>query len=76
MTLETHSNMETFVLLSMNQDKTKRSSFLPGFRIGDYVYIRYRNQYGTVIDINGGLYMVRFGGGRVDSFSADQLEKG
>ena len=69
------TNLEAFALLSMNQGKPKRGTSQPSFQIGDYVYIRYRNQYGTVIDINGGLYMVRFGGGRVDSFSADQLKK-
>ena len=69
------TNLEAFALLSMNQGKPKRGTSQPSFQIGDYVYFRYRNQYGTVIDINGGLYMVRFGGGRVDSFSADQLKK-
>jgi len=39
------------------------------FRVGDHVRVRYRGQEGTVIDINGGLYMVSLSSGCVDSYS-------
>ena len=46
------------------------------FRVGDRVRVRYRGQEGTVIDINGDLYMVSMNGGaHVDSYYEDQLEK-
>lgn len=46
------------------------------FRVGDHVRVRYRGQDGTVIDINGGLYMVSLNdGGHVDSYTVNQLEK-
>lgn len=49
----------------------------PGkFRVGDHVRVRYRGQEGTIIDINGDLYMVSLkDGGYVDSYSESQLEK-
>ena len=45
------------------------------FRIGDHVRVRYRGQEGTVIDINGDLYMVSLSSGGIDSYSESQLEK-
>lgn len=46
------------------------------FRVGDHVRVRYRGQEGTIIDINGDLYMVSLNdGGYVDSYSESQLEK-
>lgn len=48
----------------------------PQFRIGDHVRVRYRGQEGTIVDINGGLFMVSLDdGASVDSYSASQLEK-
>lgn len=44
------------------------------FQIGDHVRVRYRGQEGTVIDINGSLYMVSMADGQVDSYSASDLE--
>ena len=45
------------------------------FRVGDHVKVRYRGQEGTVIDINGNLYMVSLKEGtHVDSYYEDQLE--
>ena len=46
------------------------------FRVGDHVRVRYRGQEGTVIDINGDLYMVSLSnGGYVDSYTESQLER-
>lgn len=46
------------------------------FQIGDHVRVRYRGQEGTIIDINGGLYMVSLeNGGHVDSYRESDLEK-
>ena len=46
------------------------------FRVGDRVRVRYRGQEGTVIDINGDLYMVSLNdGGYVDSYTENQLER-
>ena len=46
------------------------------FRVGDRVRVKYRGQEGTVIDINGDLYMVSMNGGaQVDSYYENQLEK-
>lgn len=48
----------------------------PRFRVGDHVRVRWRGQEGTIIDINGGLYMVSIDNGRsIDSFPASALEK-
>lgn len=48
----------------------------PRFRIGEHVRVRWRGQEGTIIDINGGLYMVSIDNGRiVDSFPESALEK-
>lgn len=48
----------------------------PRFRIGEHVRVRWRGQEGTIIDINGGLYMVSLDDGRtVDSFPESALEK-
>ena len=46
------------------------------YRIGDRVRVKYRSQEGTVIDINGDLYMVSLSDGRhVDSYYENQLER-
>lgn len=48
----------------------------PRFCIGEHVRVRWRGQEGTIIDINGGLYMVSLDDGRtVDSFPESDLEK-
>lgn len=48
----------------------------PQFRIGDHVRVRYRGQEGTIVDINGDLFMVSLDdGAHVDSYTASQLEK-
>ena len=48
----------------------------PRFRVGDHVRVRWRGQEGTIIDINGGLYMVSLDNGRtIDSFPESALEK-
>lgn len=46
------------------------------FQIGDHVRVKYRGQEGTIIDINGDLYMVSLNdGGYVDSFTESQIER-
>lgn len=46
------------------------------FRVGDHVRVRYRGQEGTIIDINGDMYMVSLAdGSHVDSFYENQLER-
>ena len=46
------------------------------FRVGDHVRVRYRGQEGTVVDINGSLYIVSLNdGGYVDSYYEDQIER-
>ncbi len=46
------------------------------FNVGDHVRVKYRGQEGTVIDINGDLYMVSLSdGGYVDSYTESQLER-
>lgn len=46
------------------------------FRVGDHVRVRYRGQEGTIMDINGDLYMVSLNdGSHVDSYSESQLER-
>ncbi len=46
------------------------------YRIGDKVRVKYRGQEGTIIDINGDLYMVSLSDGRqVDSYYENQLER-
>lgn len=48
----------------------------PRFRVGDHVRVRWRGQEGTIIDKNGGLYMVSIDNGRtIDSFPESALEK-
>ena len=48
----------------------------PRYRVGDHVRVKYRGQEGTIIDINGDLYMVSLNdGGYVDSFYESQIEK-
>lgn len=48
----------------------------PRFRVGDHVRVRRRDQEGTIIDINGGLYRVSLNDGRtVDSFPESDLER-
>lgn len=52
------------------------SNKAPRFRGGEHVRVRWRGQEGTIIDINGGLYMVSMDNGRtVDSFPESALEK-
>ncbi len=52
-----------------------RSNF-HSFSVGDHVRVKYRGQEGTVVDINGDLYMVSLNDGSyVDSFSESELEK-
>ena len=46
------------------------------FRVGDHVRVRFRGQEGTIVDINGNLYMVSMNdGGYVDSYTEDQLDR-
>lgn len=46
------------------------------FRMGDHVRVKYRGQEGTIVDINGDLYMVSLKDGRyVDSYPESQLER-
>lgn len=46
------------------------------FRVGDHVRVRYRGQEGTIVDINGDLYMVSLkDSGYVDSFTESQLDR-
>jgi len=46
------------------------------FRVGDHVRVRYRGQEGTIIDINGDLYMVSLNdGGYVESFYENQIDR-
>ena len=55
---------------SVNERKAFR------YRIGDHVRVKYRGQEGTIIDINGDLYMVSLSdGGYVDSFYENQIER-
>ena len=53
-----------------------QESRAPKFRIGDHVRVKYRGQEGTIIDINGSLYMVSLNDGNyVDSFAETDLER-
>lgn len=46
------------------------------FRVGDHVRVRFRGQEGTIVDINGDLYMVSLNdGGYVDSYTEDQIDR-
>ncbi len=46
------------------------------FNIGDKVKVKYREQFGRIIDINGSLYMVSINDGQfVDSFTENQLQR-
>lgn len=45
------------------------------YRVGDHVRVKYRGQEGTIVDINGDLYMVSLGGGHIDSYSESQIER-
>ncbi len=46
------------------------------FHVGDHVRVKRRGQEGTIVDINGDLYMVSLKSGKyVDSYEASQLEK-
>ena len=48
----------------------------PKYRVGDHVRVKYRGQEGTIIDINGDLYMVSLNdGGYVDSYTESQIER-
>lgn len=56
--------------------ETGKKSASQRFRVGDHVRVKYRGQEGTIIDINGPLYMVSLNNGRhVDSYDESQLEK-
>jgi len=45
------------------------------FKVGDKVRVKYREQEGRVIDINGDYYTVSINNGEiVDSYREDQLE--
>ena len=56
------------------KDATRRKP--KKFRVGDHVRVKYRGQEGTIVDINGNLYMVSLKGGKyVDSYEESQLEK-
>ena len=53
-----------------------RGKTLAKFSVGDHVKVKYRGQEGTVIDVNGDLYMVSLKDrGQVDSFYESQLER-
>lgn len=65
-----------FGLSSSGEDALNRRSGSRMYRVGDRVYVKYRGQEGTIIDVNGELYMVSLMDGRyVDSYTADQLDK-
>lgn len=54
----------------------QREEAAPYFQIGDRVRVKYRGQEGTIVDINGSLFMVSLDDGRhVDSYTESQLEK-
>lgn len=62
-----------FASMGAGADSQKK---VPKFRVGDHVRVRYRGQEGTVIDINGGLYMVSLSdGAMVDSYPESALER-
>ena len=47
-----------------------------GFEIGDVVRVKYREQEGVIIGIDGDYYTVSINDGQmVDSFEADELER-
>lgn len=71
-----HSKLSgLFAFAGMASESGSRKKSLR-FRIGDHVRVRWRGQEGTIIDINGGLYMVSMDDGRtVDSFPESDLEK-
>lgn len=70
-----HGGLLTF-LAAMSGLAGSRSKTGPRFQVGDHVRVRYRGQEGTIIDINGGLYMASLkNGNNVDSFEEDDLEK-
>lgn len=63
----------TFAGMIAESDSRKKAS---RFRVGDRVRVRYCGQEGTIIDINGGLYMVSLSdGAKVDSYPESDLEK-
>jgi len=70
-----HGGLFTF-LAAMSGLAGFHSKTRSRFHVGDHVRVRYRGQEGTIIDINGGLYMVSLkNGNNVDSFEEDDLEK-
>ena len=72
---KSHSGLLTFlaVMSGLSGHKAKTGQ---RFHVGDHVRVRYRGQEGTIIDINGGLYMVSLKDGNyVDSFEEGDLEK-
>ena len=63
--------LAVFGMLTEKKPKPK-----PQFHVGDLVRIKYRDQYGHIIDVNGSMYTVRFSNGRrVESYTADELSK-
>lgn len=70
-----HSGLLTF-LAAMSGLAGSHSKTEPRFHVGNHVRVRYRGQEGTIIDINGGLYMVSLDDGNyIDSFEEGDLEK-
>ena len=70
-----HGGLFTF-LAAMSGLAASHSKTEPRFHVGDHVRVRYRGQEGTIIDINGGLYMVSLDDGNyIDSFEEGDLEK-
>ena len=63
-----------YLLLEMLSEDTGKLK-KPRFRVGDAVYVKPYTTFGRVIDINGGLYMVRYTDGKyVSSFPENELE--
>ena len=74
-TKKSHGGMFTFLAaisgLGRSHAKTENR-----FHVGDHVRVRYRGQEGTIIDINGSLYMVSLEDGEhVDSYRESDLEE-
>lgn len=59
------------LLFNTNTDDNKKQKF----KVGDKVRVKYRDQEGYIIDINGDLYMVSLKSGEyINSFDASELE--
>ena len=62
------------VLISATPGPTRKAKH--AFRVGELVLVRYRDQYGYVIDVNDGMYTVRLNEtGQVDAYTADDLSR-